>query len=289
MNVEKPIFKKENVLYEREEKDGYWTFLPKFHPETRELIVNRTSREILGLANGTKTVVEIKDTMVKKYPDVDKNLINNDVDKILSSFSRLRIVEWEGENPYLYKNLEPLDKNWSLMIGQEHDLYNLSNFINSVSANIDTTNYHFVRSPTVHPKQYTEISLRSRLFSFSEEFFLLYDNKKIGGLISIELPNIQNNTSAELKYIVSPKQYFKQFLQYTIDNLPFLSVNYITKIRLSESIKNLFSEDFKNSLKEIGFNLEGTLKDEYGFNNNVNIWSYIYNQNLIEKIIKSRR
>lgn len=38
--MEYPIFKRENLLYERQEKEGYWTIIPKFHPETQELVIN---------------------------------------------------------------------------------------------------------------------------------------------------------------------------------------------------------------------------------------------------------
>jgi hypothetical protein len=34
MKEAKPVFKKENLLYEREEKEGYWTITSRLHPET---------------------------------------------------------------------------------------------------------------------------------------------------------------------------------------------------------------------------------------------------------------
>ncbi len=58
-----PIFKKENLMYEREEKDGYYTIISKLHPEIRELIINHTARKILELCNGEKTIQEILDIM----------------------------------------------------------------------------------------------------------------------------------------------------------------------------------------------------------------------------------
>lgn len=33
MKEAKPVFKKENLLYEREEKEGYWTITSRVHPE----------------------------------------------------------------------------------------------------------------------------------------------------------------------------------------------------------------------------------------------------------------
>lgn len=54
-----PIFKRENLLYFREEKDGYFTIISKKHPETRELIINSTAFKILELADGNRTINEI--------------------------------------------------------------------------------------------------------------------------------------------------------------------------------------------------------------------------------------
>ena len=51
MKEAKPVFKKENLLYEREEKEGYWTITSRVHPEARELIINPTPTNISAAAN----------------------------------------------------------------------------------------------------------------------------------------------------------------------------------------------------------------------------------------------
>lgn len=54
-----PVLKKENLLYIREEKGGYYTVISKLHPEQRELVVNPTAWEILKLCDGENSYSEI--------------------------------------------------------------------------------------------------------------------------------------------------------------------------------------------------------------------------------------
>lgn len=98
--MEYPIFKKENLLYERQEKERYWTIIPKFHPETQELVINYTSRKILELCNGKRSIEEVVDKMNEAFPTVSKKKIQEDVYITIEKFSRLLIIEWIGENPF---------------------------------------------------------------------------------------------------------------------------------------------------------------------------------------------
>ncbi|RMG77173.1 MAG: PqqD family protein [Bacteroidetes bacterium] len=204
-----PIYREENVLYQREEKSGYWTFIPKFHPETRELIVNRTSKEILNLCNGNNTLEEIEDMMKKKYPDVNEYIIINDVRKTISSFSRLGIIDWEGENPFLYINEEPLRNGYTMRVAQENDHRAIHKFLSELNS-IDHERYIFYRSPIALTNEYNEVSLRQKLFAFSEDFFLLLKNGKIHGVISIAMPLLFVETSAIIKNIICPVEFFEE-------------------------------------------------------------------------------
>lgn len=126
-----PVFKRENLLYFREEKEGYFTIISKMHPETRELIINSTAMKILELADGNRTINEIINEFQQKYNDVSKDIIKKDVLKTLSSFTRLGIVEWINENPFLYKYEEPINENYSMHIAQEDDIREIESFIKS--------------------------------------------------------------------------------------------------------------------------------------------------------------
>lgn len=156
-----PIFKKENLSYSREEKEGYWTFISKLHPETRELIVNFTGREILELCDGIRSLEEIEAEMVNRYPSVGREQIKNDVCKSIATFSRLGIIEWvNNDNPFLYRYKEPLKDNLWLAIGQEDDIDKIESFVKTSQVlsparfdnrKFSTTNHHFATEEIMIP------------------------------------------------------------------------------------------------------------------------------------------
>ncbi len=292
MNEPKPIFRKENLLYEREEKNGYWTFISKIHPETRELIVNRTGKEILMLCDGSRTLQMIEYEMQNRYPNVGSNRIRMDVAKTIAIFSRLGIIEWEDENPFLYKKEEPIADDLSMLIGQEYNICSIKEFIHSLgifrSLTASEQNYFFYESPLFNFKEYEEVALRQKLFAYAEEFFLLLQKEKIVGLISIELPVLPNNSAAIIKLIVSPQSYFCTFLKYAQDNFPVLSVKNITKIKLFELLAAPLVSEMKELLLNEGYKEEGILHNEFGFGGDVKIWAYCYERKFIEGINKMK-
>ncbi len=172
-----PIFKKGNLLYEREEKEGYWTITPKFHPETRELVINFTARKVLELCNGKRTIDEIVEEMKNNFPTISKKEIQKDVYDTIGRFSRFLVIEWIGENPFLYKRETILSDDLTLMIAQEDDILRIKKFIDD--SNIfqndrqieDKSNLFFYKNPFASPLEYDEVSLRAKLFSFIEDFF----------------------------------------------------------------------------------------------------------------------
>jgi len=284
----KPIFNKKNVTYEREEKEGFWTYLSAVHPEVRELIVNKTSQEILSLCDGSRTLAEVEKEMKKRYPEVNFNRIKTDVDSILASFSRLGMIEWKGDNPFLYKRAEPITKDISMMIAQEYDIIKLIKFIESWP-NRDKKDYIWYRSPATQAQDYSELALRQKLFFFAEEFYLLLKNNKLIGLISIGVQPGIGTTVAGINLIICPKEYLTKLLQYAHDNAPVLSVIDFTKIRLFEPNNKPFDSEFKQSLEKLGYEQEGKLKNEFGFEKDSIIWAYYYNENLMNKYRSLRK
>lgn len=288
-----PIFKKENLSYIREEKEGYWIFLSKFHPETRELIVNFTGKEVLDLCNGIKSLAEIEFEMQNRYPSVPDEQIKMDVARTIASFSRLGIIEWvDGNNPFLNRREEPLKNNFLLAIGQEEDIHEIASFIKSSqvlrSAQFHTKDMFCYKSPHVNDGEYEILALRKKLFAYIEEFFLLYHNEEIYGLLSIEIPLLVNTTAAMIKLIISPKEYFHELLKYSQDNFLMLAVKDITKIRVIELLSEPLDLAMKDVLCNEGYKEEGILLDEYGFGRSGRILSRCYAPSFVEKINKLR-
>ncbi len=288
MSRAKPIFRKENLSYLRKEKEGYWTFISKTHPETRDLIINPTAKEILDLCDGTRALEEIENEMKNRYPMVEEKRLKMDIAKTIASFSRLGIIEWEGYNPFLYRFKEPLSADFALIIGQEDDILKIERFIKSspiYQSSADNQQKLFCyRSPYFRDLDYETLALRQKLFAYIEEFFLLFYREEIIGLISIELPLLQNTTAATIRLIVSLKDWFANLLRYANDNFPALAVREITKIRILELLKDSLDLELKEILFKEGFVEEGFSKNEFGFGGDVKILAYYYESKFIERI-----
>jgi len=281
--IGKPIFKRENLLYERQEKDGFWTIIPKYHPETRELVINRTAREILELCDGTKTIEAIEKELKERYPDVSNELICKDVATTLGRFSRLLIIEWVGENPFLYKREEMIDNIFSLRVAQEDIILKLKSFIDNfqlLKHNVSYWAYSNPRIDAIFEYEYELVMLRYKLFTYSEEFFLLMKDEEIAGLISVSPVKF----SGIIKLIITPKEYFTELLRYSVDNLPFISVEEIAKIKIEELTNVPFEDNFKQILLQENFKEEAFLKHELGYNNHIKSYVKMYSQEFIEKI-----
>jgi len=127
--LSKPVFKEDYLDIIREEKNGYWLVISKDHPEARELLLNKTSKEIIDYCDGTKTINEIISLMKSKYPLVPHEKLEKDINRTLAITSRLGLTKWIGENPFILDREEPIDEEYSIRIGNEEDLCSIYSFL----------------------------------------------------------------------------------------------------------------------------------------------------------------
>jgi len=288
MQEGKPVFKKENLMYEREEKEGFYTIIPKYHPETKELVINRTARELLELCDGRRTLEEIEKEMLFRYPEIPSAKIKADVLSVISKFSRLLVIEWIGENPFLYKKEEILSDDLSLVVGQEEDIFKILKFIDGSNIFQEikySEDYFYYKDPLLNELEYVEeVALRAKLFSYAEEFFLLRKNSEIIGLISIGVPIMPRVTAAVIKLIIAPKEYFVDFIKYAQDSFPLLTVKRITKIKIFETSSKKMQSELKKEFENLGYKEEGTLEHELGYGLHLTSFSWVYPQTFIERV-----
>lgn len=293
MKESKPIFKRENLEYERKEKNNYWTVVSKYHPEVRELVINKTAREILELCNGRRTLEDIELEMHKRYPQIPLNTIKKDVYSTIAQFSRLLIIEWIGENPFLYKKEEFLNNEFVMRIAHEEDILKIKTFIENSKIfkqkENHLQNYLLYKSCFVNPFEYEEIVLRLKLFNYSEDFFLLLNKEEVRGLISIKMPEIYKNTAGIINLIIVPQKFFLDFMKYAHDTLPFIAVSKLTKLKIFKIENEEKQNDLEKLLLKLGYKKEeSVLYHEMGFNKHVKVLSWIYPQEFIEEIEKQR-
>ncbi len=285
-----PIFSKDYLLYFRDEKEGYMTLISKEHPETMELIINPTSKQILELCNGKRTISDIYKTFEKWYPQVSKKKLHMDIIKALSNFSRLGIIKWEGKNPFVNEMREEIDNNIYMLVGYEEHFSLIMNFLNSFGIpqqkyNI-AHNYYFYLNPLSIPNhEYRDVAIRQKLFSYSEEFFLIRRKDKTIGLITVSVPIYQKGKSKAgvINLIVVEKK--NKILDYAFDYIlrifPIFSIVQPTKIKIFLEKED---DEIIAHLKEKGFKLEGKVKNEIDFDKNLVVYSYYYVKKFIENL-----
>ncbi len=289
MKETKPLFRKENLLYKREERKGYWTVISKVHPEARELIINPTAKKILELSDGSRTIEDIELYFIDKYFGVPEKKIKIDIAKTLSLFSRLGVVVWNGDNPFLYKKDEPIADGYFLSIGQEDNLRDIENFIEfSETLSGVRREIVFYKNPLVLSGEYSELVLRQKLFAFSEEFFLLKRNSKIEGLMSVSVPDNLKKFGAIVKLLICPREFLSELFRYSRNYFPYLSVRDITKLEVYELSSNRLDQFLIDFLDKEKFNVEAKLKDEAGFGNDLTIYSLGYEREFIKTVEEQR-
>ena len=290
MEKEYPIFKKENLSYERKEKEGYWTIIPKFHPETQELVINHTSRKILEFCDGKRDIEGVVNEMKNIFPTVARKKIQQDVNVTLATFSKLLVIEWIGENPFLYKRETMLSNDQVLMVGQEDDILRIKRFVEKSGifqdnqSQINKANLFLYKNPFTPIFEYEEVALRAKLFNFIEEFFLLEKGGEISGLISIIPPVAPPVTSSVIKMIITPKDSFPDFLKYAQDTLPFISIRKTTKIRVQETSSEKIDPELEKALLNEGYKEEGIMEHELVFSNSLRSLVKYYSEAFIEKV-----
>lgn len=287
-----PLFKKENLLYERKEKEGFWTVMPKYHPETRELVINHTARGILELCNGKRDIKEIAERMHDKFPQIEKEKILTDAMTIISQFSRLGIIEWIGENPFLWRKETPLFDDFMAMIAQEEDILMIKKFIDESifqQNKPDDKSFFFYKSPSISSLDYHEVSLRAKIFNFIEEFFLLFKGDELYGIVSISPPLPKQFSSvATINFIAVPFNLFSEFFKFAYEVLPLISISKITKIILLFTNQEDISLEFKEVLLKEGFKEEAFLQHEIDFSVHLRRFAKYYQKSFIEYTEKQK-
>ena len=281
MNTAIPIFKEQNASFLRQEKEGFALLISRAHPEARELVINDTTQQIAHLCDGKRSIADVADQLKRKYPMVPQEQLQRDVQQVLGSLSRLGFVEWSTENPYLFRRDEAIDAEYSLRVGFEEDLGQLLEFLRgarlfelpAAPARPDCVSY---LSPLVNGLEYDELPLRQKLFSFGEQFFFLVKADRIEGLVSFVTP-ARPVESASLRLMAAPAEFAPALLRYGLDQLPYLTVNPVAKVKLHELLSTVDANDrFLALARELGFQDEGTARNELGFEKDVRFWARSY-------------
>ena len=188
-----PKFIEENLDYFREEREGCFTFLSKQHPETQQLVLNRTGVEVKELCNGTNTLKDIFTRFKARYPEVPSNILEEEIGNIVRGLWKLGLIEWIGSNPFKKLYVQHLGKNREAYVATEEDVEIIYSFLQIFGipkpyADVETKKPFYI-NPAFPLDGYSEVVMRQKMFFNTEGFFLLCENEIVKALISLTFPN----------------------------------------------------------------------------------------------------
>mgnify|MGYP002249897214 FL=1 len=140
--------------------------------------MNRTTQNILKKCNGSNTVEQIIRIISDMYPDIQRQVIANDVVKNLSVLSRFQLIEWKERNPFMKKLCVAFEGNKEFELLDEGDIREIITFIKANSKNV-----RFLNVMSRFEPYYDELFIRDVLFNFTEDFFAVRENGELRGLL----------------------------------------------------------------------------------------------------------
>lgn len=242
-----------NNLFYREERNGSILVHSKYGMK----FLNRTSSLILKNINGINTVKDILKIFKEKYKNVSEMELEEDIVKCLYAFKTLNYIVWKG----ITKNMGELNEKLKIEIVGEEDYSRLSSFIcDSVEENRGS-NIILEYIPGCFDKAYySDISLRTRQFHFSEINFISEREEKITSWLSIIGLHVAGETIS-ISGFISSKEYVEDLYYTYVYVEKLLKENKRIKIKLSlyESDMN---EQMNEFIEKTGFTKEAVLEKE---------------------------
>lgn len=290
-----PIFRTENLAYQREERNGYMSIIPAVHPEAGELLINAVTVQIMRLCNGENDFLKIIKGICDLYPQVPESQIRKDVFGSLGKLEHLSVITFAAGNPFQeqIKLEKKMSDSESFKHITENELKVIRDFIHPFfsdeNGNAASSLGLYYVNPFYSKGEYDDVVLRQKLFSYAEEFFVATQNGKITACVSIKtLPRGDSVKLAEIGVIIASKDApIKQLFAYAIETGLVLSIRDNVKVRtvLADNIPPALNELLMGN----GFKEEARLADELGRGKDIIYWSRIITDSELQEIQKKRK
>jgi hypothetical protein len=116
-----------------------------------------------------------------------------------------------------------------------------------------------------------EVSLRIKMFSYNEEFYLIKNaSNDIKGICSIIIPTIKNSTVATFGFVSLPVDHLSESYEFIKNTISDIATKELTKLRINVTFDEENYIGLIERFKSLGMNNEYTFNKEYG-NTNVTI------------------
>lgn len=272
--------KAESIPYLREEKNGYFSMLSN-NGDPNYSIINKTSKQILDLCDGNKSVDNLWNIMCDQYTNVPKDMLKKDLLIALGELTRLNAIEWESKdnmstNPFVLKASAVITDQISVSLAGENDIRDISSFLGTFIKNYnetDESDYKYFWGTDY--REYTSpMIVRQCLYSYFKDFFVVKQQGDVLGLVVVKPANELFLHDATIQMFDVPKELFKSVI--------FEIMNYYAAFPFKKitSLKVLLAENYVNSnsqiveeLAELGFSLNCVGKKEYGDGEDLHTYS----------------
>lgn len=244
-----PIIIKNSLEYERIEKDGKRIFICKSHPELKLLEINKTADFIFRKCDGNNSVNDIINYLQANYINIDKSVLEKDVLRILFNFWRIGVVKFKEVFPFDDLYLKHSKDGYIYKVLKENEV-------------VDFFKDEYTCDPRVMSNMYnSEESLRYRVVSFSEIFFLLENKEglKIYMGISLDILNPYLSGSLCIYDIDYDLEFDKNELFSCIKWVVDTQVSLVKNINRIDVYLENNNINYKNLIKSLGFAKTGTL------------------------------
>ena len=287
-----PYFKKDALLFSRQEKQGCTLFQSKKRDDLSFQIANRTANEVVALCDGKRSIQDITAQMAKKYPVIDTDRILNDTYNVLRHYDIHGLIDWmNDESPFKIECDQftiRFDNHTLVRRADERDYETVLSLIRLIIDRQDNKNEEILyaspafkasgiisRTPML-PGQ-LELIIRQSFFSFSQFFYILEKKEKSIGLLSLLRPLPGHfSTSVGFFVLVDNNNTTEKAIDYYLQAISqdvLLHTIPIHQIRLVIS-ENENDHTLIDVVEQQGFKRAAVLPDEYGENIAELIYTY---------------
>lgn len=250
----------------------------KFNPSYLHQKINIDANkiwEILKLCNGERTVEQIKEDFATRYSYMNPTAdFLKDVVVTLFAFDKLWALSWgKGGSPFMVNGTIKLNEKYDLIWATEDDIREI---FAAYKMYADNTEYTYHNCPANRNKGLSdyqkETVLRSKMFYYKEDFFVLKDREgNVMGITSIS-NNHPETDILEITTLLVPEEILEQVLIGCEQLLKSLYPFNISKLRIKTIGSDL--EMLEKQLFNCGFKKVSQLMDEYGKGNDLIIYDW---------------
>ena len=269
-----PKFEEERIFYFRHEKGNKKSFAI-VNGKTQEMVMNGEAWEILKLCNGERIVEQIKEDFATRYSYMNPTAdFLKDVVVTLFAFDKLWALSWgKGGSPFMVNGTIKLNEKYDLIWATEDDIREI---FAAYKMYADNTEYTYHNCPANRNKVLSdyqkETVLRSKMFYYKEDFFVLKDREgNVMGITSIS-NNHPETDILEITTLLVPEEILEQVLIGCEQLLKSLYPFNISKLRIKTIGSDL--EMLEKQLFNCGFKKVSQLMDEYGKGNDLIIYDW---------------